>query len=718
MFPVWGSAQYFTPEERKAIDSLQQAAENPSFSDSLAVSAWLELVNYYYLYDLDTAVMYTEFAKDRSEGANYLQGISDSYGWLGYLLRQQGDMEKALEYNYEALNLFITLRDTSGVILELGNLGYNYSITGDVPKAIAFYHESNKLCRKVADSTGLSYNLINLATIYSEQDQKRLAIDMFHEALDLLSRLDDKRTEGYCLINLGFTYAELEIYDSAMIYLNQSIRVREEIGDIFGLVGSYNNLGETLLEVGDYDSAGVCFKRSNELSLQMGSDEGLSTSLYMLARLDFKTGNLQSAIANGEESMRLSKELGYPGQMRSTALLLSNIYEETNNFEAALKNYKFYIEMRDSLNNLQTQTATVQQQAKFEYEKQKEIDDLENEKRIELERKEKERQRVITYAISGGLLLITGFLIFVFNRLRVSRRQNQIIASQKQEVETQKEEIENQKHQVELAHAQLERKNEEVMDSITYARRIQKAILPPNSIVKKLLPAAFILYKPKDIVAGDFYWLDSSVVNTGNGDESEVLFAAADCTGHGVPGALVSVVCNNAMNRAVREYGLRDPGQILDKVRDIVIAEFSRSDEEVKDGMDIALVSLAKKSDMTTRLKFAGANNPLWLIRDQELIEIKADKQPIGKYAEHQPFTTHEMDLKAGDCLYVFSDGYADQFGGEKGKKFKARNMKDLLLGIHKDSPESQKYALDKAFEDWRGSLEQVDDVCVIGVRI
>lgn len=256
-------------------------------------------------------------------------------------------------------------------------------------------------------------------------------------------------------------------------------------------------------------------------------------------------------------------------------------------------------------------------------------------------------------------------------------------------------------HQKEI----VEEKNTEILDSINYARRIQSAILPPTKIVKEYLKNSFILYKPKDVVAGDFYWMEHT-----NG---KVLFAAADCTGHGVPGAMVSVVCNNALNRSVREYGLTDPGEILGKTREIVIDEFDQSEEDVKDGMDIALCSLEGNI-----LKYSGAHNPLWIIRNGEIIETKADKEPIGKFDKQSPYTTHTFELQKGDSVYIFSDGYPDQFGGERGKKYKSGNFKKLLLSIQEHSMERQRELLDEEFENWRGKIEQIDDVCVIGVRI
>jgi len=289
---------------------------------------------------------------------------------------------------------------------------------------------------------------------------------------------------------------------------------------------------------------------------------------------------------------------------------------------------------------------------------------------------------------------------------RLRRRQKLKLET---EVNNATSEIREQKNVVEKEKEHIQEAHKEVTDSIAYAKRIQRAILPSERLVKEYLKESFVLYKPKDIVAGDFYWLEIL--------DKNILFAAADCTGHGVPGALVSVICNGALNRSVREFGLSDPGMILDKAREIVIQEFEKSEEEVKDGMDISLCSMS--SDLT-HLSWAGANNPIWIIRKGSPIvdELKANKQPIGKYSEPKPFTTHTIQLHKGDTIYIFTDGYQDQFGGEKGKKFKPSGLKQLLISIQSESMERQKELIDDTFKNWVGNLEQIDDVCIIGVRI
>jgi serine phosphatase RsbU (regulator of sigma subunit) len=298
-------------------------------------------------------------------------------------------------------------------------------------------------------------------------------------------------------------------------------------------------------------------------------------------------------------------------------------------------------------------------------------------------------------------------LIYIIIRLSIRRvkaqneRLEQIVEERTAEIAEQNTKLEHQK-------AEIEEKTNDILDSIKYAERIQTAILPTDETLNNIFDGEhFVLYKPKDIVSGDFYWADRF--------GSEAIFAAVDCTGHGVPGAFVSIVGFNGLNRTVNEFDLRKPGEILDKLADLVVGTFAKSESQIKDGMDIALCNINYE---TQTLTYSGANNPLIIIRDGELIETKANKQPIGEFHNRVPFTTHEFKLQKGDCVYVFSDGYADQFGGEKGKKFKGKALKQLLLEISKFNMTEQRTKLDEAFEIWKGDFEQLDDVCLFGVKI
>ena len=279
-----------------------------------------------------------------------------------------------------------------------------------------------------------------------------------------------------------------------------------------------------------------------------------------------------------------------------------------------------------------------------------------------------------------------------------------------QKVKERTEEVVKQKDEIDSQRAKLEELYNDVTDSIRYAKRLQNSILPPEVVIKKYFPSSFVLFKPKDIVSGDFYWVSKS--------KNECMFAAVDCTGHGVPGAFMSLVGANGLNGSVSEHKLTDPGLILDDLNNYANLALNKYTDEnaVRDGMDITLCSLNKK---TMKLKFAGAYNPLYLIRNNELEIIKTDKFAIGSFtAGEKHYNTFELDIQKGDKIYIFSDGYADQFGGLKGKKFMYRQFKETLLSTVNESMENQKQLLDQKIEAWKGSYSQVDDIVIFGVEV
>jgi serine phosphatase RsbU (regulator of sigma subunit)/HAMP domain-containing protein len=278
----------------------------------------------------------------------------------------------------------------------------------------------------------------------------------------------------------------------------------------------------------------------------------------------------------------------------------------------------------------------------------------------------------------------------------------QKVVERTQEVVRQKEEIEHQSEKMEELYT-------DITASIRYAKRLQDSILPQQQYIKSLLPESFVLFKPKDIVSGDFYWFQDT--------PTKVLFSAVDCTGHGVPGAFMSLIGANALSRIVVENGVEKPSVILDELNRLSSSALNKSTggNEVRDGMDAAICSFDKS---TNKLEYAGANNPLYLIRNNEVTQIKADKFAIASFTpDSENYTNHEIQIEQGDVVYLFSDGYADQFGGERGKKFMYRKFRELLLEVKDKSPIEQKSILNSTIENWRGIHEQVDDILIIGVK-
>ncbi len=416
--------------------------------------------------------------------------------------------------------------------------------------------------------------------------------------------------------------------------------------------------------------------------------------------------NLNTDNYTGEDGEPISWEMANFFNMP-----LLHVFNTLTNIQYEIKNAE-YQALTDIVNsgNKDLNTALFSQisdlNSKYDaIKKQEEIKKLqsENVKGMELlNAKDSElsdsKQTIVYFVLVIMVFLILVFFVIRSNYLR--KLTNKTLSQQKEIIESQKSEVEAQKHLV-------EEKQKEILDSISYAKRLQEAILPPQEFINKQIADNFILYKPKDLVAGDFYWAE----NIGD----LFFIAAADSTGHGVPGAMVSVVCSNALNRTVKEFGLTQTGKILDKTRELVVETFEKSTSEVKDGMDISLLCLDTKNKKIT---WSGANNALWYVQNNELLIIKANKQPIGKTDIPAPFTTHELEFINGTTFYLFTDGFADQFGGEKGKKFKYKQLEDLLLNNNQLALKEQSNLLDQKFESWKGDLEQVDDVCVIGIKI
>jgi serine phosphatase RsbU (regulator of sigma subunit) len=607
-------------------------------------------------------------------------------GNIGIEYYSLSDFNKSLEYYLLATKLDRDIKNINGILRHYSNIGNVYLRMADYPRAMSYYYLAIKEAEKSGDVKTQTVNYSNLGVVFQDLDEYDNALYFYFKAFKLAEDQGNMVTQAIQLGNIGIIYHAMGDNQKALKYYFKALHIHQKVGNKDGIARHLTNIGVIYSELGDHSKAINYHMKSLKITKEIGDIRSEAINLGAMGIIYFKQKKYEKSETYLLTANNKLKEIGLIYERCEYSLCLSKLYEERGDYENSLMFFKKYNSLKDSLNNEENQKAVAKQQAKYEYEKQKALDDAEHEKQLAIEQEAKEKQKIITYSTAGGLALVALFLVFVFNRLQVTKKQKVVIQE---------------------AHYKLEEKNNEILDSIAYAKRIQTAILPPSKLVKEYLPNNFILYKPKDIVAGDFYWMEHK--------DGKVLFAAADCTGHGVPGAMVSVICNNGLNRSVREYNLTEPGKILDKTREIVIQEFEKSEDEVKDGMDIALCSLHNNT-----LQYAGANNPLWIIRNNttEIEEIKATKQPIGKYRNPEPYITHTIELQKGDSIYIFSDGYADQFGGEKGKKFKGANFKKLLLSIQQETMERQKELINEAFENWRGKLEQIDDVCVIGVKV
>ena len=640
------------------VDSLKQVLKSTA-DQGEKVNCYNELARQFFSQP-DSCIYYSDKLITAAQEIKRHEFVGLGHHYKGIMLYNQHDMAGTIENYFKALDAYKQNDDSTRIALIYTSIGNVYEKLGDNETALKNHRLSEKWYGK--DIHGLAY--------------------LYH--------------------NMGAVYKHLESYDSAARYYNMSIELKRSLNDQSGIAVTYNNLGEMHKITGNPLRAKRLFRDAIRIKREHNSPHSLAVSLGNLGLLLIQQDSVHKGIGLCKEAEAIYKDEGVLEDDKDICECLFMGYQKLNDDHRAL-DYLIRLNAAKELLFSEEKTRDLaRQESNYVYQKKSYQDSVEqarvNEIKLANEKAQKEeaeaanlRNQIILYFVLAIVAVILFFVYMVVKSLRLVREQ---------------------KAKVDEAYDELEEKNKEILDSITYAKRIQSAILPPSKLVKSYLNNSFILYKPKDIVAGDFYWMEPT--------KDAVLFAAADCTGHGVPGAMVSVICNNGLNRSVREHGLKEPGEILDKTREIVISEFEKSEEEVKDGMDIALCSLSAKSESTQILKYAGANNPLWVIRNgsDKIEEIKADKQPIGQYAKPLPYTTHEVQLNTGDSFYIFSDGFADQFGGDKGKKFKAANFKKLILSIQKEPIEHQKTLIDEAFENWMGELEQLDDVCIIGVKI
>ena len=599
-----------------------------------------------------------------------------------------GDYSKSTTYAQKALEVAKKINDKKGEAMALNNLGIICDYQGKYASALDYYFKALPLQKAIKDNSGLSYTYNNIGLIYSNQNNFEKALENYHSALEL--RKKDKNLQGLASTynNIGIIHMHQKKYELALEDYFASLKIDSLLKDPIGISTSLSNIAIVYMDSKEYDKALDFFNKGLKLRIELKDQHGMANSYNNLSTVYEKMGNFQKGIEFAKKGLVIGETIGALDLIKYSYQMLYSCSEKAGNIADAYRYYRAFVNYGDSITNEMNTKKQTETEMQFKFDQQKAIDRIKQEKKDYIDQQEKQRQIYWVIALTVLLLFVLAFAIYVNNRRKIER--------------SQMEQIEKQKGLV-------EEKNTEILASITYAKRIQSAILPSDKLVKEYLRNSFIFYQPKDIVAGDFYWMEPK--------KDSLIFAVADCTGHGVPGALVSVVCNNALNRSVREFNLTDPADILNKTREIILHEFQKSDEIVNDGMDISICNL---NFTTNELHWAGANSPLWLKPKQqdEILEFKPSKQPIGQFSNYEPFVSQKIQLEKGDSIYLFSDGFADQFGGEDGKKMKSKRMKEMILSLQAYSMREQRHYLMQYFDQWKGALDQLDDVCVIGVQV
>jgi len=631
---------------------------------------------------------------------NILAGTYNNYGYDYNLL---GKKDKALGYFLESKKILEELQNKVGLSDVYNNIGLIYKNLGQTSRALDYYFKCLKIAEDLNDNRGIASATNNMGMLFMDLEEYDKSEAYLKRALQQWQKLNNKRGISSTLNNLGLLFDKKKKYDLSVEFYNQALKWNEKTGDKEGIGTSFGNLGWVCVKRKQYTKAEDYFERGLVYRKLINDKAGICAAYFNLGSVKRLQLQAKAAKTYAEQSYSMALDLGYPDLIRKTAHLMYLLEKESGNSKDALPYYEEYIQMRDSISSEQSRNLSVKKQFQYEFDmKEAELKAEQDKRELVLGAQIKRQQLVFMVSLIGGIIFLI-FSILLYKRIKVINSQKQI--------------IENQKSEITGAFSALHEKNKEVMDSIHYARRIQQALLTSDDFFKQQLGNDyFVLYRPKDIVSGDFYW--STKMNIPNNSESrkakEVMYIAlCDSTGHGVPGAFMSLLNIGFISEAINEKGIYNPAEVYDYVRDKLISNINK--EGQKDGFDGSLICLDKKN---MELHYASSNTRPVLVRNGELISLKNDRMPVGLGEITEKFNLYTQQLKKGDTLYLFTDGYADQFGSERNKKLTSKKFRDMLLQFSNYSMDEQKENLHGFFNIWKGNNEQVDDVLVMGIKI
>lgn len=674
-------------------------------TDSLKAHAFNKIGYFYKTEESKRAIEYANKSLELSESNPDLIWLKlSSYNIIGLAYKALFKFDLAKEYLQKGLDESTEIESIKFEGKFSSNLGNIYYDEGDFHSATKLYFQSLKADEILKDTSGIIISYITIGAVYGVTEKNDKSIEYFKKALDLCDVTGNVAYSQYCQNNIGSIYIVQEKYFEALDYFKKSLVIAEKYESLEDIAWSLNNIGVCYLKQRDIPNSLKAIKRALDIRKELSDRRAYATTLGNYADIFFELGDFHKANSFYHQSLDIAIEINAIELQKEIYKLLSDKNEIKKDYKTALKYHKLFSSMKDSLINQSGQDKIAELETEYNTEKkQQEIDLLNTEKElrtVEIDKKNLQQNILIIGLIIS--LLLVGYVVY---NLRQKKKNNILL---------------NEKNLI------IEEKNRDITDSINYAERIQQATLPDVGLLQKHFES-FIYFQPKDIVSGDFYWIKEV------GDK--IYFSVVDCTGHGVPGAFMSLIGYNSLNRIVEDFKISETGKILDKLNELVeqaIGGKSKTDDmDIRDGMDISICCIDK---ITNILTYSGANNSIYIIRnstnqlkDKEIFfeengkvfhEFKADKMAIGGGVNRSEYSTVSIQLEKEDAIYLFSDGYADQFGGVKGKKFLYKKFKQLLLSLQGKNMQDQMSVLNNTMTDWKGDLDQLDDICVLGVKI
>lgn len=691
----------------------QLLAEAPN--DSVYFDILINIANYYNETDFEKSKFYVQKCITEAKEKHNLLALTNGYYQAAYGYTKYAKFDIANDYYDSAITYALQLNDSillAKIYNGAGSVNYR---TGNYEKALVNYQKSLEIAENKNLSEGLPTLYANIGLIHEKQQNYTLALQFLRKSYLASKKLGAVNAIIGSTINLADIFLKISKSDSAKKYIKIAIDSSVQINNKYLIMHCRNILGDIYKATDSLQKAIAEYQQVIEMAKMMQIKDVAASAYLDLAEVSLKlydslnnfsynTTALNSALT----ALDISKQIkALPIENRAYQILYQ-IYESRNDFKNAFLYAQKFIESNQILFNQEKTKAIEEMQAKYNNEKQKqEI----LRQQLEIEKKDAlvKRQKITQSALIGGSLMLLLFLLMIYSNLRRKKRDNETIQQQNAALQQANEEIIQQRDILQEQKVKIETIHQQLTASINYAERIQLAAMPSKQYLNELFgDKYFLIFKPLNIVSGDFYWA-KKVKNT-------IIFTVADCTGHGVPGAFVSMLGISLLNEIAQYKQVKKPSEVLEIMRTKIKVALKQGEnwEDSKDGMDMALCAYYPNESI---IEYAGANNPLiHITKDGELSKIKPVRTPVGIYFIEKKFETKTIKVEQGDTIYLFSDGITDQFGGENEEKFMMKRLKDLLLEIHDKTPEQQKSIIDNVISEWKGDAKQTDDITIMGI--
>lgn len=591
----------------------------------------------------------------------------------------------------------------------------------DIAKAQIYAEEALTISEKDKYLKGIAESSENLGDVYQKQGAYGKSMDYYSKSLEVMRQTNNLSGVAEVYNHMGNIAVKQGDNPRAEEYYQDAIKIRQQIKDNNGIAITLTNLGSFHFKQENYDKAIQFHNQALTIADSLDNKNIYMYNLYRIAETYYKKGDMGQALKYFKQQLYAAQTSGDKSYMQKAYLGLSQVYARAEDYKKAYENYQYFAELKESSNKERSNLKIEQIQAE---QKQTETELQLVSKERQIKEEEIQRKNLTQNFFIVSTLLILIITIIVFRNYQSSQRTNRLLAAQKEEIEKTSKTLQEKSQQIEkqnnaikktnetleIAFSEIERKNKDITASINYAKRIQESMLPFDKTIKEHLPENFIIFKPRDIVSGDFYWFAEK--------QDKIILAAVDCTGHGIPGAFMSMVGNDYLNQIINLQNITEPDTILYELHKNIKKALKQEETENRDGMDVALCLIDKHKKT---LEFAGAARPIVIVQDNQPIqEIMTGKLPIGGFQKEteRMFEKITLDLSKETMIYIFSDGYQDQFGGSKGRKFGKNRLIELLQEIHHNDMSTQKHLLEQTLHDWMGDSRQMDDILIIGVRL